>query len=212
MEMLNLQTSVSEVEDLHNRFMAYVNADERSEAITKMYDAFGDELFLAPASSRSYYHNCKASGYIDHVVRVADIALEMSAFYKKHGGKIDFTKQELIFSALHHDLGKLGNPGQPYYINQDSDWHRKRGEYYKHNETINYMKVSDRAIMTLQCFNITVTEKEYLAIKLADGLYNEANKPYLMNYSPYPIDTNLHHIIHWADHMAARIESDIYRL
>jgi predicted HD phosphohydrolase len=75
------------------------------------------------------------------VLRVAETGLKVAALYKNMGGDITFTKQELIFAALHHDLGKLGDPDEgPYYVNQDSDWHRKRGELYTHNENLQYFK------------------------------------------------------------------------
>ena len=37
--------------------------------------------------------------------------------------KVDFTDEELIFCALHHDLGKLGTKGKPFYIANPSEWH-----------------------------------------------------------------------------------------
>jgi hypothetical protein len=46
-----------------------------------------------------------------------------------------------------------------------------------------------------------------LAIKLHDGLYDEANKPYLINWLPEQKPrTSLIYIVHQADLMAARIE------
>jgi hypothetical protein len=46
-----------------------------------------------------------------------------------------------------------------------------------------------------------------LAIKLHDGLYDDANKPYLMSWSPETKPrTALVFIVHQADLMAARIE------
>jgi hypothetical protein len=123
-------------------------------------------------------------------------------------GDINFTKQELVFAALHHDLGKLGFPGEPYYLEQDSDWHRKRGELYKYNDNIQYMKVTDRALFMLQQYNVPVTLNETLAIKLSDGVYDEGNRAYLMNHTPYPMKTNLMYIVHWADHIACTVERD----
>jgi len=46
-----------------------------------------------------------------------------------------------------------------------------------------------------------------LAIKLHDGLYDEANKPYLLTWMPETKPrTSLIYIVHQADLMAARIE------
>jgi hypothetical protein len=177
-----------------------------------MYADFNNELSTAPASSRLHFHNAFPGGYLDHCVRVVETSLQLAALYKKSGGNIDFTKQELVFAALNHDLGKLGSPDEgPYYLEQDSDWHRKRGELYKHNDNMQYMKVVDRALFLLQKYGIETTQKEWLAIKLSDGMYNEAAKAYLTNHVPYSMKTSLPYIIHWADHMASQVEKDSSR-
>jgi hypothetical protein len=54
---------------------------------------------------------------------------------------------------------------------------------------------------------VTFTKNEMLAIKLHDGLYDEANKPYLINYLPETKPrTSLIYILHQADLLAARVE------
>ena len=190
------------------KFNAYLETDERFAKLKVMYEALGDQLITAPASGKVQFHNAFPGGYLDHIVNVADAAIAIATAYKKMGGEIDFTKQELVFSALHHDLGKLGSEEGPYYIDQDSDWHRKRGELYKHNDNIQYFKVPERGLFMLQKYGIEVTQTEWLAIKLSDGLYYEGNKSYLANTMPGAMKTNLPYIIHWADHMASRIETD----
>ena len=125
-------------------------------------------------------------------------------------GNLDFTSQELRFATLHHDLGKLGDPGEPYYVEQDSEWHRKTlGQNYKHNNTIQYMSVTDRAHYLLQLYDITITKNEWLGIHLSDGMYDESNKSYLMNKMyPYPMKTNISYIVHVSDYLATAIERD----
>ena len=68
---------------------------------------------------------------------------------------IDFTDEELIFSALHHDLGKLGTKGELHYVANDSDWHIKnRGEYFKRNEENTYMTLTDRTFFLLNLYDL----------------------------------------------------------
>ena len=202
--------SPEEIQERHDRFMTLIKEDSRATELLGMYDVYGQELVTAPASGKMHFHNAFPGGYIDHVLRVCDIALNLSSVYKKFGGTIDFTKQELVFAALHHDLGKLGHPEEgPYYLEQDSDWHRKRGEMYKHNESIQYMKAPERGLMLLQKYGIKLTDKEWLGIRLSDGIYDDGAKGYLMNFLTYPMKTSLHNIIHWADHMASQTEKDI---
>jgi hypothetical protein len=208
MKMSLFENNEEKVQQDYDKLMEYLKADPRWEQLKPMYDAFGDELALAPASGRAHYHNAFPGGYLDHVLRVTDTALKVAGLYKGMEGDINFTKQELVFAALHHDLGKLGFPGEPYYLEQDSDWHRKRGELYKYNDNIQYMKVTDRALFMLQQYNVPVTLNETLAIKLSDGVYDEGNRAYLMNHTPYPMKTNLMYIVHWADHIACTVERD----
>ena len=59
----------------------------------------------------------------------------------------------------------------------------------------------------LNNYGIKYNEKEQLGIMLADGLYNEATKPYFMGRSPeYGLQTDLPYVLHCADHMSCRQE------
>jgi hypothetical protein len=198
-----------QIQDRYNQFVELLRPDPRFDSLMAMYALFNDELQIAPASSKVQFHNCFPGGYIDHTVRVAEAALKMASLYKTLEGDIDFTKQELIFAALHHDLGKLGHPDEgTYYVEQDSDWHRKRGELYKKNDNLQYFKAPERGLFLLQKYGISMTQNEWLAIKLSDGLYDDGNKSYLINFAPHAMKTNLPYIIQWADHISSRVEND----
>jgi hypothetical protein len=207
--MFTIENSEEKIEANYNKFMELIDADSRAPQLRDMYEHFKNELLISPASGKTHFHNAFPGGYLDHVLRVAETALKVAGLYKTMEGDINFTKQELIFAALHHDFGKLGNPEEgPYYVEQDSDWHRKRGELYKQNEHLQYMKAPERGLFLLQKYGIQITQNEWLAIKLSDGLYDEGSKSYLVNFAPYAMKTNLPYIIHWADHIASRVEND----
>lgn len=203
--MFQIKDNIEEIEKNYNTFMTYIEQDSRAEQLKEFYKVYGDRLQLAPASGKVQFHNAYPGGYLDHIVRVVDNALRIAAVYKGGGGVIDFTKQELVFAGLHHDLGKLGSETEEYYLAQDSDWHRKQGNVYKHNANMQYFKVPDRGLMMLQKFGIAITENEWLAIKLSDGIYSSGNDSYLKNEG---MKRRLPNIIHWADHMSAQIEND----
>ena len=58
-------------------------------------------------------------------------------------------------------------------------------------------------------YKCVVINKEYLGIKLTDGLYDDANKSYLMSYNPdFNLRSNMAYILHQADMMATHIEFD----
>ena len=72
-----------------------------------MYDYFEERMVLAPASGKEHFHNAMVGGYVSHVIHVIESALQVKSLWEQNGGKIDFTDEELIFAALHHDLGCL---------------------------------------------------------------------------------------------------------
>jgi len=208
--------TAKEIEKNWNRLIAIIEdtfSGERKDKLLKMYNYFKDRMLLAPASGRDYYHNAYPGGYIEHVLHITKLSQQVCELWRKDGANINFTKEELIFSALHHDFGKVGDLNHDYYIPQDSDWHRNnRGEIYKHNPELQYMTVPDRALWLLQHFGITVTDKEYIGIKLTDGMYDDASKPYYVSYNPdWSLRTNLPYILHQADMMASKIEYDYWK-
>lgn len=200
----------NKIKEDYDRFMSLIEEDPRSENLKRMYEALDQELAEAPAAAVQHHHNAFPGGYLDHVLRVHDISLEMTKTFHAFEGELNFTPQELRFAALHHDLGKLGEPSEPYYVEQDSDWHRKTlGQNYKYNNTIQYMRVTDRAHYMLQQYDIKITKNEWLGIHLSDGMYDESNKSYLKNNMyPYPMKTNIPYIVHVSDYLAMVIEKD----
>ena len=187
---------------------------KRLERLNEMYDFFEERMCLAPASGREHFHNAHPGGYVEHVLHITQFVQQIYRLWGQNGAKIDnFTEEELIFAALHHDLGKVGNLVEDNYIENDSDWHRKnQGLIYKHNPKIDYMTITDRACWILQHFNVNMTENEYIGLRLTDGMYEDANKGYYMNYSKdNQLTTNMAYILHQADMMASKIEFDQWK-
>ena len=186
---------------------------DRLSRLLKMYDHFEERMMFAPASGKEHYHNCHAGGYVEHVLHVTKCAKQLHKLWSDNGATINFTEEELVFAAVHHDLGKLGDLAEDYYVPQDNDWWIKnRGEYYKHNPKLQFMTVTDRALFLLQHYGVQMTENEYLGLKLTDGLYEEANKSYYIGYTPErSLRTNIAYILHQADMMATHIEYDQWK-
>jgi len=186
--------------------------DDRKENLLKMYKHFEERMMFAPASGREHFHNAMPGGYVEHVLHIIRFSLQLKEVWEKNGANINFTDEELVFAAMHHDLGKVGDLEHDYYIPNKSDWHRiNQGKIYSHNPELQYMKVPDRALWLLQHFNVRVTDKEYLGIKLTDGLFDEANKSYLMTYNPdFALRSHMPYILHQADMMATYIEGDMW--
>jgi len=187
-------------------------AEPRKQKLLAFYKTIDLNLATSPASTKASHHNCFIGGYVDHVIRVVEASLVMDKVWDRFGQKKDYTIEELVFSAINHDLGKLGESNdQPFYIPNDSQWHiEKQGAHYKINPNLTHMRIADRSLYYLQRYGVSVTENEFLAIKLHDGLYEEANKPYYITYnSDSEIKSNLPYILHQADLMASRVETQI---
>jgi len=188
----------------------------RKDALNRMYDDFEDRIIMMPASSIAHFHNAFAGGYVDHILRVMDCAKSLYIAWKAMGSDMSgYTMEELMFAAMHHDLGKIGFPGEgnEVYQVETSDWHRKnQNKMYKHNENIPFSMVPDLSIWLLQEYDVKMSWNEYQAIKIHDGMYDDANKPYYVARSAQAkLKTNMPIILHHADHMAAQIEFERWR-
>lgn len=194
-----------------NTFLDYIKeyiTGERKQKLLDFYNKYEERFILLPASHKPQYHNCFPGGYVEHVNRVVKAALQVNKLWQDFGTKSNHTVEEVVFAALNHDLGKFGDFQNEAVLPNPSEWHVKnRGEIYTFNTQLDYMTVPDRGLWLLTQLGISISKNEYLAIKLHDGLYDEANKPYLMSWSPETkLRTSLPYIIHQADLLAARVE------
>ena len=208
--------SESEIQQNYEEFIGFVTSTfkgDRKTKLLKMYseDELGLELSVAPAAMCEHYHLCHPGGYLQHIMNVIKMSFASKKLFELAGANIDFTDEQMIFAAMHHDLGKCGDPAEfgGYYVPQDQDWKYKKGEFYKMNGNLPYMEVTDRTIFLLQKYGITYDWKEFLGFKLADGLFHEENGKYLKQFNQeLYLKTNLPRIIHCADYAACRGEYD----
>lgn len=184
-------------------------SEGRKEKVLDFYNQYSERLIMMPAAHKKEYHNVFPGGYVDHVIRVIQCTMELHNLWEKMGADTStYTREELVFSALNHDLGKMGDEEQESYIPQTDQWRKdKLGEDYMFNTKVPFASVPDRGLYLLQAHGIQYTFNEMIAIQTHDGLYDEANKKYLATYMPEQKPrTSLPYILHQADLMAARIE------
>ena len=182
---------------------------ERKQKLLDFYKKYEERIMLMPAAHKKEYHNAFPGGYVEHVNRVVRCSLKQSTLWKEEGADITtFTEEELVFSAINHDLGKMGDEENESYIPQTDKWRRdKLGEDYMFNKKVPFASVPDRGLFLLQSHGIQYSFNEMLAIQTHDGLYDEANKKYLFAFMPEQKPrTSLPFIVHQADLMAARVE------
>lgn len=203
--------SAEQIQANLERFYALIEkfiSEPRATKLLALYQSQEDNLAFAPASSRSSYHNAFPGGYVDHVNRVVEAAIKVTTLWSEMGATINFSMEELVFSAINHDLGKLGRDGQPAYLPNDSEWHVKnQGAIYKPNTELPFIPIQDASLFILQQAGIELTFNEWTAIKTHDGLYDDGNKAYLISsQNESKLRTSLPLILHQADILAARVE------
>lgn len=195
-------------DSLMSRIDIYISEPRRSQLKT-FYNNYQERITMMPASYKKEYHNAFPGGYVDHVIRVIDSALKLNNVWVEMGVDTStYTIEELVFSALNHDLGKIGDEQNESYIPQTDKWRQEKlGEDYMFNDKLVFASVPDRSLFLLQSNGIMYTFNEMVAIQTHDGIYDEGNKKYLMSFSPSQKPrTSLPFILHQADLMASRIE------
>jgi hypothetical protein len=182
---------------------------ERQQKLLDFYKKYEERISLMPAAHKKEYHNAFPGGYVDHVNRVVEASLKIyDVWCEFEMDRSTFTIEELVFSAINHDLGKMGDENNASYIPQTDKWRREKlGEEYMFNKEVPFSSVPDRGLFMLQSHGVSYTFNEMLAIQTHDGLYDDANVKYLKVFMPEQKPrTSLPYILHQADLLAARIE------
>jgi len=191
-----------ELEEQHDLVLKLVSKfpEPRRAQVTAMLEGpVGAEYFLAPASSRLEYHDCFPGGLMVHSLGVVRNLKKLADCLAP--GKFD--NSTLAFVGLFHDLGKVGDGEQPGYIPQQSQWHRdKLGQMYTLNQACMPGPNAERGLFILQTQGIRVSQEEWLAIRLNDGMYDEGNRSggFAMK------EPDLALMLHWADRWACQQE------
>lgn len=174
---------------------------DRAVAISKMLTSLEERLALCPASARLDYHNAFPGGLVEHSLRVLSNATKIVKTFEWNNIK----KESLIIACLFHDLGKVGDEENDYYIPQESDWHREKlGEVFLHNKKLLYMSVPQRGVYLMQRFGVRLEADEYLAILLNDGWVPIENKSYCLR-EPMLVTAVQH-----ADYIATKQEKELF--
>jgi len=181
---------------IFNSLVEIMPEPRRSLVKAMMDGQVGQSYFVAPASSREEFHSCFPGGLLVHSLNVVkNLRRLVKALCP---GK--YNDATVAFVGLFHDLGKVGDGKEEYYVPNQSDWHKQKGMLYEINKNCVWMPTSERGLYILQKNGIEVTSDEYLAIRLNDGQYDETNKGYRMK------EPGLALLVHWADMWSCQLE------
>jgi hypothetical protein len=207
-----MNLTAEQIQGNWDTFISNINTHitgDRKQAMLDFYAKYQERVMLMPAAHKKEYHNAFPGGYVEHVNRVVRCSIKQSQLWEEEGADMStFTMEELVFSAINHDLGKMGDEDNESYIPQTDKWRREKlGEDYMFNKQVPFSSVPDRGLFMLQSHGVRYSFNEMLAIQTHDGLYDAANEKYLKAYMPEQKPrTSLPFILHQADLMAARIE------
>lgn len=153
----------------------------------------------SPASTR--YHLNVEGGLLAHSVGVAETALRL-----RHLLAPDVPEESVVIAALFHDVGKIGHPGKPYYMQNDNLWEvRSRGIPFRVNPEIIAMNSAVRGVCLVSRF-IALTEEEAQAIAAHDGLYPVHGG--VVNLEYHQRECRLLMLLQFADKWTAAVEEE----
>lgn len=163
----NLKSRVISRRDEFSRLMEFVENET--------------DYLNSPASTR--FHLCTKHGLLEHSVNVAENMLKL-----RNAIAPDIDEESCIITALIHDLGKAGMPGNPQYIANEPTAKQKQYGYgpsvpYRMNDNLIYLSVPLRSLY-LALPRISLTESEVQAIMYHDGQYVDDNKSVATKETP----------------------------
>jgi hypothetical protein len=141
-----------------------------ARGVLKLIDEELTERYAsAPASSKREYYSSFPGGLAFH-------NLHMYFWMKKfsHDLGVNAHETSLLTVALLHEIGKVGDLKEDYYLPLNSDWHYKRGTYYEINPKLQYMRIPHRSLFLAQQNGIELSREEYLAILLHEAKEEES--------------------------------------
>jgi hypothetical protein len=155
-----MNLTAEQIQSNWDELLSYIEeyiSEPRKDKLLEFYEQYADRLMLMPAAHKKEYHNAFPGGYVEHVLRVIRCALKQATLWESEGCDMNtFTTEELVFSALNHDLGKMGDEKQESYIPQTDNWRREKlGEDYMFNTKVPFASVPDRGLYL--CFNHMVS-------------------------------------------------------
>lgn len=157
-------------------------------------------FFTAPCSTQ--HHLCKEGGLAEHSFNVARL---MEDLYMENLNHKEIPFNSLTICGLLHDIGKCGQYGKNYYVDnylskRDKEGNPVRSEAKPYITNAGLLNVPHevRSIAIISRF-IELTEDEQFAILYHNGMYGD------LKYQLNGKETPLYLLLHFADMWASRV-------
>lgn len=160
-------------------------------------------FFTAPCSTS--HHLCKEGGLAEHSFNVFKRMVEQfDLIYGPEKSKDNM--DTIVICSLLHDIGKCGQYGKPYYVenylskkDKDGNPIRSATKPYITNAELLQVPHEIRSLSIVDRF-IDLTEEEQFAILYHNGLYGD------LRYQINGKETPLYLCLHFADMIASRVD------
>lgn len=129
------------------------------EPLEKLSKELEDRIAACPASTKLEYTGAFTGGLVWHSLNVLKTMKDLNKIYEAK-----YSPDTLIVVSLFHDIGKIGNEEEDYYLKQESDWHRKNGFMYKVNDCLPPSNIQTRSLWWLNHYGVALSEQEIHAI------------------------------------------------
>lgn len=152
-------------------------------------------FYTAPASTK--FHGAYEGALAEHSINVYNnaVAIAKSLSFEWFVDNAD----SIVIVSLLHDLGKAGQYGKPYYIENILKSGRSNAQPYKTNDDLLYIPHEVASVVEASRF-IRLTEDEQRAILWHNGLYGA------FKYDIQGKETPLYMVLHFADLWASRVD------
>jgi hypothetical protein len=145
--------------------------------LNTLLEQLGERIAVCPLSMKKDQGGAYPGALVEHSL---DVTLKMRTLNESL--ELGLPMNSILKVGLLHDLGKIGDLENDYFIVQESEWHREKlGQMYTYSENIQKMSPTHRTLFLLQHFNVSLTEEEWLAVQLSGGSHLEENRFYVRN-------------------------------
>ena len=156
---------------------------ERQKQFDTLMAFMEDETTWMTSPASTKYHLCIEGGLLEHSVNVAETMLKIRAVLAP-----EISEESCVIVSLIHDLGKVGMPGNPQYLkNETTENQHKSGHKpdppYRFNKDLTYLSVPVRSLY-LASKHVELTEQEVQAIVYHDGQYVDDNRSVATHEEP----------------------------
>lgn len=152
-------------------------------------------FYTAPASTK--FHGAYEGALAEHSINVYNnaVAIAKSLSFEWFVDNAD----SIGIVSLLHDLGKAGQYGKPYYIENILKTGRSNAQPYKTNDDLLFIPHEVASVVEASRF-IRLTEDEQRAILWHNGLYGA------FKYDIQGKESPLYMVLHFADLWASRVD------